>query len=192
MDDWDLKGLSEALFDQFGLSLNLDHDRVAEMGYDAFTAQVEEEVRKIYGSQESDFGPELWPELLRWVMLKHVDNQWKDHLLGMDHLKEGIGLRGYGQREPLKEYQREGFELFGEMIERISSETVRELYRVKLARPEEVAELTRPEETPLTLSHSEEAPDRTVKRTDKKIGRNAPCPCGSGKKYKKCCGRAAA
>jgi len=192
VDDWDLRGLSEALFDQFGLAFKLDHDQAARAGYDALAAQVEEEVRKVYASQETEFGPELWPELLRWVMLKHVDNQWKDHLLGMDHLKEGIGLRGYGQREPLKEYQREGFELFEEMIERIKSETVRELYRVKLARPEEAVELTRPEETPLSFSHTDDSLDRTVKRADKKVGRNAPCPCGSGKKYKKCCGRAAA
>ncbi|MBW1713245.1 MAG: preprotein translocase subunit SecA [Deltaproteobacteria bacterium] len=187
VEDWDLKALSEALFDQFGLITDLDPDQVAEMGYDASKERLLAAVEEIYQAQEASIGPEIWPDLQKWVMLKHVDVQWKDHLLNMDHLKEGIGLRGYGQREPLKEYQREGFDLFEDMVGRIRRDTVRELMRVRLAEPEEIEEMTKPEQGPMSLSHAEEPSDRTVKRTTKKVGRNAPCPCGSGKKYKKCC-----
>ncbi len=187
-EDWDLVGLSQALLDRFGLVGEFDPEALREHGYEGLVELIMEAVNKIYESQEQEFGPEMWPDLQKWVMLKHVDNQWKDNLLAMDHLKEGIGLRGYGQKEPLKEYQREGFEIFEEMIDRIRSETVRELFRVRLARPEDLEEITRREQGPISLSHSEEPVDRTVKK-EKKIGRNAPCPCGSGKKYKKCCGR---
>ena len=106
----------------------------------------------------------------------------------MDHMKEGIGLRGYGQLDPLKEYKKEGFALFEEIVERISEETLRTLLRIQMMKQ-------RPEEMPkrkkrrLNLSHGDEgtAPV-TVRRKEKKVGRNDPCPCGSGKKYKKCCG----
>ena len=191
-EDWDLAGLSQALLDQFGLVLDLDPESLREVGYDGLSEKILEAVERIYENQEQEFGEEMWPDLQKWVMLKHVDHQWKDHLLGMDHLKEGIGLRGYGQREPLKEYQREGFELFEEMIARVRNETVRELFRVRLAKPEDMEEITRQEQGPITLSHTDDSIDRTVVNKEKKIGRNAPCPCGSGKKYKKCCGKDAA
>ena len=191
VDDWDLAGLSQALLDRFGMGGEFDPEKLQEVGYDGLEEIILEAVDRIYESQEKEFGSEMWPDMQKWVMLKHVDHQWKDHLLGMDHLKEGIGLRGYGQREPLKEYQREGFELFGEMIDRIRNETIRELFRIRLARPEDLEEITRQEQGPINLSHTDESVSRTVKK-EKKIGRNDPCPCGSGKKYKKCCGRNAA
>jgi preprotein translocase subunit SecA len=119
-----------------------------------------------------------------------VDNLWKDHLLSMDHLKEGIGLRGYAQQNPLLVYKKEGFEMFQEMIARIKEETLGILFRIQLAEPQKMKEIRRPREQQLTYSGSgEPQKKKPVKRADKKIGRNAPCPCGSGKKYKKCCGR---
>ncbi|MCD6390129.1 MAG: SEC-C domain-containing protein, partial [Desulfobulbaceae bacterium] len=133
------------------------------------------------------------------ILLQIVDTHWKDHLLGMDHLKEGIGLRGYGQKNPLQEYKKEGFEMFMAMIHRMKEQTVSTLLRIQVARQEEVERLEeqqrqrRREEQDMLMSRSDQAGEERksepVKRTGKKIGRNAPCPCGSGKKYKRCCGR---
>jgi preprotein translocase subunit SecA len=125
------------------------------------------------------------------VMLQTVDNLWKDHLLSMDHLKEGIGLRGYAQQNPLLVYKKEGFEMFQETIDRIKMETLGILFRIQLAEPEHIENLQKPKEQNLTFSGGGDAPaaKKPVKRESEKIGRNDPCPCGSGKKYKKCCGR---
>ena len=124
-------------------------------------------------------------------MLNTVDTLWKDHLLSMDHLKEGIGLRGYAQQNPLLIYKKEGFEMFQDMIGRVKEETVAVLFRIQLADSEPVAGRRGPQEQQLQFSGSSGPPaKRKPKRNPKKkIGRNAPCPCGSGKKYKHCCGR---
>ena len=123
-------------------------------------------------------------------MLQTVDNLWKDHLLSMDHLKEGIGLRGYGQQNPLIVYKKEGFELFRDMISRIKEETLGILFRIQVSESDAVEDLRRPKEQNLIFSGGDE-PERKnpVKRAGEKVGRNALCPCGSGKKYKKCCGK---
>ena len=124
-------------------------------------------------------------------MLQTVDSLWKDHLLSMDHLKEGIGLRGYAQQNPLIVYKKEGFDMFQEMIERIKEETLGILFRIQLAEPEVISDMPKPREQELVYSGGESAPakKKPIKRTSKKVGRNAPCSCGSGKKFKKCCGR---
>jgi preprotein translocase subunit SecA len=124
------------------------------------------------------------------VMLQSVDNLWKDHLLSMDHLKEGIGLRGYAQQNPLLVYKKEGFELFQNLMTRIEEETLGILFRVQIAVPERLETLQRPREQPLVYSGGGD-PGRkaSAKRNPDKVGRNAPCPCGSGKKFKKCCGK---
>ena len=106
----------------------------------------------------------------------------------MDHMKEGIGLRGYGQLDPLKEYQKEGFALFAEFLEQIREEALGHIFRLRIVR-HEPEERMRPKKKNLNLSHGDDsASPTTVRRKEKKVGRNAPCPCGSGKKYKKCCG----
>ena len=125
-------------------------------------------------------------------MLQTVDNLWKDHLLSMDHLKEGIGLRGYAQQNPLLVYKKEGFELFQDMIYRVKEETLGILFRIQIAEPEKLDDFRQPQEQKLIFSGSDgaaPAKKKPAKRNGKKIGRNAPCPCGSGRKYKKCCGR---
>ena len=114
-------------------------------------------------------------------MLHIIDTQWVIHLQDMENMKEGIGLRGYGQLDPLREYQKEGFSLFEELMDRIREETLMTLSRVQLIRQ-------RPENLPKKEKKAMHFSPVTVKREGKKIGRNAPCPCGSGKKYKKCCG----
>ena len=136
-------------------------------------------------------GKEDLRELERFIMLQTVDNLWKDHLLSMDHLKEGIGLRGYGQQNPLLVYKKEAFEMFQDMIDRVKEETVGILFRIQMAEPEKIHDLRHPDEQKLTFSSGDEADQKKkpVRREAKKIGRNSPCPCGSGKKYKKCCGK---
>jgi preprotein translocase subunit SecA len=137
-----------------------------------------------------------WPEdfkikVLRYYLLLCVDNQWKQHLLNMDHLKDGIGLRGYAQKDPLREYQKEGFEMFRELLDRIRTQTLSVIMRIRLVEDEEkpVLSLERKKEK-LSYSSGDASPRRKAPDTaETKVGRNSLCPCGSGKKYKKCCGK---
>jgi preprotein translocase subunit SecA len=128
-----------------------------------------------------------------------VDTHWKDHLLSMDHLKQGIGLRGYGQKKPLDEYKKEGFNLFIRMIDNVKQQTVSTLMRVRVVQEDDVDRLEaerrerlEQERAQATLNKGAAGEDAAVakpeRREGEKIGRNAPCPCGSGKKFKKCCG----
>ncbi len=155
-------------------------------------------VKKAYVAQDEINGFETQRQLEKIILLQVVDSQWKDHLLSMDHLKEGIGLRGYGQKNPLNEYKREGFDLFRNVIDAVKTQTISNLIRVRVVNEEEVDRLEeerkrRREQAQLQMNKGAagegEKPPQPVKREGEKIGRNAPCPCGSGKKYKKCCGR---
>ncbi len=127
---------------------------------------------------------------MKVIMLQAIDTHWKEHLLAMDHLREGIGLRGYGQKDPVREYQREGYEMFMEMIFRIKMDTLEKLCLVRIQREEEVEEYQAKTKTRLHFKpwrrYAGQA--QTIKHESGKVGRNDPCPCGSGKKYKKCCG----
>ena len=190
-EDWDMKGLNEAVYKQFNYRLDsFDDDTLDGLNSAGLAQLIYESSLEIYNQREAVIGEEDFRQLERVVMLQTVDNLWKDHLLSMDHLKEGIGLRGYAQQNPLLIYKKEGFELFQEMISRVKEETLGILFRIQIAESEKIDDIRKPQEQNLTFS-SGDAPARKkpVKRVEKKIGRNAPCPCGSGKKYKKCCGR---
>ena len=187
-ENWELEALSGEAFKLFGLKLELD--KVDDLSRDGLRDMLFEEAQKAYDRKEQEMPPNLMTDLTKYILLQSVDNQWKDHLLSMDHLKEGIGLRGYGQRDPLREYQREGYETFMEMIERIKAESISMLFHVRLQKEEDLAAVA-PKEQEITLSRGEDAKAEPMKRKDKKVGRNDPCPCGSGKKYKKCCGAGA-
>ena len=126
-------------------------------------------------------------QLQQIIMLQIIDNQWIRHLQDMDHLKEGIGLRGYGQLDPLREYKKEGLSLFEELMDRMVEESLSMLFRFQLVHGKQ-EEVPKRKKRDLHLSHGDGEKAPTVKREGKKIGRNDPCPCGSGKKYKKCCG----
>jgi len=142
----------------------------------------------------------------RYLLLQVIDQQWKDHLLMLDHLKEGIGLRGYGQRDPLIEYKKESFDLFQEMTERVQDRVVQYLWKMEVSveREGETAQrretetsriermLPQAPKQQLTFSGAPKEAPAPAKRTQGKVGRNDPCPCGSGKKYKKCHGVSAA
>jgi preprotein translocase subunit SecA len=150
-----------------------------------------ETVQTVYQGKEALIGEAEFRSLERFILLQTVDQLWKDHLLSMDHLKEGIGLRGYAQQNPLIVYKKEGFEMFQDMIERVKEETLSILFRIQPAEPESISDLQKPQEQQLVFSGGESSkPKRKpATRSAGKVGRNAPCPCGSGKKYKKCCGR---
>ena len=122
-------------------------------------------------------------------MLQIVDNQWKDHLLSMDHLRDGIGLRGYAQQDPLREYQREGYDMFMDLIHRMQAEMVGTLFHLQVKPHQELPEEAQPAQQPMFFSHSGDGAAQPQQRQQKKTGRNDPCPCGSGKKFKKCCGK---
>jgi len=190
-EDWDLKELNDAVYKQFNFRLNsLDPQALDGLNRDGLAELIYEETCRVYEERETAIGADEFRELERVIVLQTVDNLWKDHLLSMDHLKEGIGLRGYAQQNPLIVYKKEGYEMFQDMIQRIQEETLGILFRVQIAEPEKIEDMRKPRQQQMVFSGGE-GPERKkpVKREAKKIGRNAPCPCGSGKKYKKCCGR---
>ena len=192
-DEWDWKGIGESVLKQFNFRLaDPDADTLDGLNADGLAQYIEDAALRIYEEREATIGTENMRALERHIMLMTVDSLWKDHLLSMDHLKEGIGLRGYAQQNPLIVYKKEGFAMFQDMIERIKEESVGILYRIQLAESEEIEDLRRPKEQPMVFSGGGDSPPpkkQPVRKARKKIGRNAPCPCGSGKKYKQCCGR---
>ncbi|MRR15808.1 MAG: preprotein translocase subunit SecA [Deltaproteobacteria bacterium] len=186
--DWDLKSLEEALFKQFNLRLSISNEKGID-SVDGLRSYILENVLTYLHGKEKEFGPELMTYLMKVIMLQAIDTHWKEHLLAMDHLREGIGLRGYGQKDPVREYQREGYSMFMEMIGRIKMDTLEKLCLVRIQKEEEVEEIRQKQKQDYVLSRGEDTPaNQTIKRESVKVGRNDPCPCGSGKKYKKCCG----
>jgi preprotein translocase subunit SecA len=202
VDDWDVAGLAEALHRQFDI-------RIPSAAFEDIAARaaleelVHDSVTRRYAEREQELGTDLLRALERHEMLIVIDAQWKDHLLSIDHLKEGIGLRGYGQRDPLTEYKKEAFDLFQDMVERVKGAVVERLFKVQVVRdvPMELPAVTawaRTQESrgemPGERPGGEPAPAMVAPRpaptprtpTGEKIGRNDPCFCGSGKKYKKC------
>jgi preprotein translocase subunit SecA len=188
-EDLNLKGLDDALLKQFNLKLNLANSNEITSAQSSISELIIQNVQKLLHDKENQFGKELMDYLIKAIMLQAIDTQWKEHLLAMDHLREGIGLRGYGQKDPVREYQREGYEMFMEMIFRIKMDVLEKLCLVKIQREEEVEEIRQKQKQDYIMSRGEDVPEtKTIKHEGDKIGRNDPCPCGSGKKYKKCCG----
>jgi len=192
--EWDHKGLSEALYHQFNFRLELTPDEQESLNPERLQEIMLERVTRSYERKEQQFSPPVLRQLEKIILLQTIDGLWKDHLLNMDHLKEGIGLRGYGQKNPLQEYQKEGFEMFEEMVHRVQEDVVQKLFTIEMARDGAVEEMEiqrRPQR--MVLSHGgdagEPARPAPVRRQGEKVGRNDPCPCGSGKKYKRCCGK---
>jgi len=190
-EDWDIKEIRDAVYKQYNFRLNsFDQETLDGLNRDGLAELIFEAAGKVYEEREAVIGSDESRQLERVVMLQTVDSLWKDHLLSMDHLKEGIGLRGYAQQNPLIVYKKEGYEMFQDMIHRIKEETLGILFRIQIAEPQKIDDLRQPRQQPMVFSGSGESDKKKPqKRSAKKIGRNAPCPCGSGKKYKKCCGR---
>jgi len=211
-EEWDLDGLHEAFQQCFSFDLGLDKEALAGMKQEDLRAALVEKIRSFYAEKERTFGEAVMRDLERFILLQTLDGLWKDHLLNIDHLKEGIGLRAYAQKNPLIEYKKEGYELFINMLTSVREDAVRKLFAVQLAEEQDVPELpdglgprlfmirggleappapsvASPTPPPREREMRAEAPPPApVRREGKKVGRNDPCPCGSGKKYKKCCG----
>jgi len=227
--DWDTKGLKDAIFTRFGVDILAEGVKPETLNRQELGDAIFDKLKARYDAKEKLIGPDAMRYHERMIMLSVIDAQWKDHLRDMDHLKEGIGLRGYGQHDPLVEYKRESFDMFEAMMQRFQEETTRYLYLMQiLERPQEMAAAPvgpaevmpaavggdgngrrPPRGLATSVDEIEEAfqrrkrreleqarmagsgdmqPVQQVVRGTAKIGRNDPCPCGSGKKYKKCCG----
>ena len=235
-DDWNIKGLKDAIFTRFGVDFLAEGVKPETLNRAELGDAIFEKLKERYDAKEKMIGPAAMRHHERMIMLSVIDQQWKDHLLSMDHLKEGIGLRGYGQHDPLVEYKRESFDMFEAMMQRFQEDTVRYLYLMQiLERPPEAAAGSAPQQggeagpapTPTPTQHGGDGNGRRppkmvstsadeleeaflrrkrreleqarmagageqqvqqVVRGQEKVGRNDPCPCGSGKKYKKCHG----
>jgi preprotein translocase subunit SecA len=238
LDDWDLKGLKDAIFTRFGVDIYAEGIQPETLNRQELGDAIFDKLKQRYAAKEQMIGPDAMRYHERMIMLSVLDSLWKDHLLNMDHLKEGIGLRGYGQHDPLVEYKRESFDMFEEMMKRFQEETARYLYLMQvLERPPEAVGFEAgpgggpispgspdaagpalrsgggngrpPRHIATSVDDLEEAFQRKkrreleqarmagggeqktvqqVVRGAEKVGRNDPCPCGSGKKYKKCHG----
>jgi preprotein translocase subunit SecA len=189
--EWDLKGMRDAVYEQFNFRIDFNADDLEGVDREELADRIQETAVSRYEEKRNTIGAEDFREIERIVMLQTVDNLWKDHLLSMDHLKEGIGLRGYAQQDPLMVYKKEAFEMFQDLIFRIKEETLKVLFRIQISQSAPAEELTQPTEQEMTFSHGDASKHKKkpVKRAGDKVGRNDPCPCGSGKKFKKCCGR---
>ena len=182
-EEWDLASLKNRVYETFFFPMDFDHLDLKSMTKAGLIDMVKNSVLSVYEAKEKEFGSTTLRNIEQYIALNSLDNHWKEHLLSLDHLREGIGLRGYGQKDPLREYQRESFELFLDMLERINLDTVGKLFAIQPANREE--EL-RPEGPLIFMNRGE---DEAPSRAGQKVGRNDPCPCGSGRKYKRCCGK---
>jgi preprotein translocase subunit SecA len=189
---WDWDSVSNAITERYGLRVEFPEEMRSGLTAEKLQEQLVEMAEAAYRHREEELGEPVMRHLERVILLQTIDRQWKDHLRSMDHLKEGVSLRGYGQQNPLQVYQKEGFSLFGDMMDRIEAETVKKLLTVQLVREEDVEQLEeRPRAQRMTLSHGAvtDAASAPSSREGPKVGRNDPCPCGSGKKYKRCHGQ---
>jgi len=204
--DAELLNLINNLNLKFGMEL--DSGKLSALSGGELKEKLFDELLAVYDKKEKDIGEELMRHLERMVFLQIFDAKWKDHLYAMDNLREGIGLRAYGQRDPLIEYKREAFGMFGEMVACVEEEAVETIFKLQPAKPQKFRgvfsslpqELSHPETGKLIRplagpqgelpegASPEEPAAKTFKSNQPKVGRNDPCPCGSGKKYKKCCG----
>jgi preprotein translocase subunit SecA len=195
-DQWNVTQFANEVLNQFGIDLKTAGVDLAQMNHDELTAALHTKVQERYQSKETLFTPPTLRWLERHILLDIVDAQWKDHLLTLDHLKEGIGLRGYGQKDPLVEFKKEAFTLFDDLMNRIDTEAVRFLFLMQPAKPQEEAKQIEQRQLRQTRNLQFQAGPAQAEapkpvRSGAKVGRNDPCPCGSGKKYKKCHGAAA-
>ena len=180
-EEWDIASLKNRTYETFFFHIDigdLDFKSITQAG---LVEKVRTAVLSAYEAKEKEFG-EVLRNIEQYLALSSLDGHWKEHLLSLDHLREGIGLRGYGQKDPLREYQRESFDLFLDMLDRVNQDTVQKVFAIQPARHEDM----KPEGPVIFFNRGEE---ETPAQSGRKIGRNDPCPCGSGRKYKKCCGR---
>jgi preprotein translocase subunit SecA len=202
-DDWDVENYKIQIKTIYDLDADKERIDIPNMSSEEIVDAIWEKLKVNYTRKEEQIGPEAMRTYERIIMLNIIDAQWKDHLLSLDHLKQGIGLVGYGQKDPLVEYKKQSFDLFQEMLDRIDTTTIRSLFNLQVVaeQPPETLRQRRMARRPASLTFTgpnqgaapageEDGKVKTVVRDQPKVGRNEPCPCGSGKKYKKCHGAA--
>jgi preprotein translocase subunit SecA len=203
-DDWDIENYKIQIKTIYDFDADAEAIDIPNLTSQEVTDVIWEKLKVNYAEKEKQIGPEAMRTYERIIMLNIIDAQWKDHLLSLDHLKQGIGLVGYGQKDPLVEYKKQSFDMFQEMLDRIDTNTIRSLFNLQVVaeEPPETLRQRRLPRRPSALTFTgpnqgaaaageEEGKVKTVVRDQPKVGRNEPCPCGSGKKYKKCHGAAA-
>jgi preprotein translocase subunit SecA len=203
-DDWDIENYKIQIKTIYDFDADAEAVDIPNLTSQEVTDVIWEKLKVKYAEKEKQIGPEAMRTYERIIMLNIIDAQWKDHLLSLDHLKQGIGLVGYGQKDPLVEYKKQSFDMFQEMLDRIDTNTIRSLFNLQVVaeEPPETLRQRRLPRRPSALTFTgpnqgaaaageEEGKVKTVVRDQPKVGRNEPCPCGSGKKYKKCHGAAA-
>ncbi len=185
---WDMDGLRNWVKNLFDFDLKYVPQK--GQGIKDLIEVFKTEIQQYYKTREQEFTPPVMRMVERQILLMTLDTLWKDHLLSMDHLKEGIGLRGYGQKNPLREYQKDGFDMFLTTLARMKELSLERLFKIQIQREEDVEKIENRERKQRMQLGRGPTVDKasTFKRTEKKVGRNDPCPCGSGKKYKQCCG----
>ena len=202
-EEWDIENLNEFMERQFSVPIAKKEDGSLEIegclnillencDREKLHNAIMDSLQDYYARKEQGLNSDMMRQLEKMIMLQVVDNLWKDHLLGMDHLKDGVGLRGYAQKNPLTEYKKEGFEMFSGMMHRIREGVTAYLFKVQIDEGSELS-MAEQNQSKKMVEHrglsSEESKPVTVRRGDKKLGRNDPCHCGSGKKFKKCHGK---
>jgi preprotein translocase subunit SecA len=187
VNDWDIEGFTNWVKNIFDVTIDLTVEKGTTR--DQLHEKISSAILDYYNLREQEFTPDVMRMVERHFLLLTLDTLWKDHLLSMDHLKEGIGLRGYGQKNPLREYQKEGFDMFVSTLSRVRELSLERVFKVQIQRQEDVEKVSQRERRQrIQLGRGPGDKPPTVKRINKKVGRNDPCPCGSGKKYKQCCG----
>ena len=184
-EEWDLKSMLDYCEQLFLPEHSLTPEQLLNMSKEEVHETLLESALNYYERREEELGPDIMRQLERFVMLKVVDQKWMDHLDAMDQLRQGIGLRAYGQQDPLVQYKFEGYQMFNDMVAAIQEDTVRLVLRANI-----VQEQREGPKNVVENKYSEEDARKEPVRS-KKVGRNDLCPCGSGKKYKKCCGKGA-
>jgi preprotein translocase subunit SecA len=204
-EQWNIKGLSKALDHEFGQRMDIKAwlDQDESLHEESLRERIQNEIKQVYLKKEEQLGSDMMRRFEKDVMLQILDNHWKEHLAAMDYLRQGIGLRGYAQKDPKQEYKREAFAMFQHMLESIKHDVVTFLAKIQVRLEDEVREMEEQNRQPQQMqfqhadagsaldSQEKEAPskEQPFRRSGRKIGRNEPCPCGSGKKYKHCHGK---
>lgn len=186
-DEWDRTGLLTYYNDEFAMvpPLEISADEILDYSREKLTEKLTEAAKARYDAKEAECGSEIMREIERVILLRAVDSRWMTHIDDMEQLKHSIGLAAYGQRNPVDEYKFIGFDMFEEMIAAIREDTVKYILRTRVDQKVEREQVAKP----LTASRGDGSETaKPQRRSEEKVGRNDPCPCGSGKKYKKCCG----
>ncbi|HBK85758.1 MAG TPA: preprotein translocase subunit SecA [Firmicutes bacterium] len=183
-EEWDLAALRQSLSEYVPSAADIDLVKWADLTRTGLLEAIEDFAEQVYAEREAEIGPDILRDVERVVLLRVVDTRWMQHLDAMDELRDGIGLRAYGQKDPLVEYQLESYDMFEQMVNEIKHDVTRFIYHVQVSQPPQARAVARP-----TRAVAPQPAGEPARSVSAKVGRNDPCPCGSGKKYKRCCGR---